>query len=348
MNGGYTGIFDKITSFAAEGGGYFTVLSSRKALMILNSVLSFFSVVLAGFGLYLCTLLYDPDFTAGWINWLGLSVVGISLFVVGMIGIRGAYIVSLELLLTYFWGIIVFVAPMFLGLFACFNWYFFIPTWFLHEWSKPGFAQLRKIFCEPASTANNKCIAPLNFAYTEYRGNKFNYTGDYNATVWCLQNFGATDCVRIRNDAIDRAVLWAERLIFVQTCVGVFTVLLISIAIYISYKILTSPVITQSMNDIINYLLLLPIAGALGASANFWWLIEEDVYYNWLPHLYLALGVCQAAFMAIGITAGRLKSRRFLRVYLGAVLLILAGYGIAASSSFTLAKIVREDYTPSE
>ncbi len=240
----------------------------------------------------------------GWINWFGLSIVGICLAITAIIGMRGAHLVSLELLLTYFWGIIVFIAPLLLGLFACFNFFLYTRVWFRHAWTLDNFMQVRELFCE-TDTAENKCKAPINSGVVTS-------SNAFNVTSWCLRRYNATDCEDIRNSAISKAVQWGVRIIIAQTVVGIFGLLLIAYSIYISYQILTSPVITQSMLDVINYLLTFPIGGCIGLAAYFWWISSLNINFIWLPQLYLALGLAQIFALPLGIVSGRLKSRLLL------------------------------------
>jgi hypothetical protein len=53
---------------------------------------------------------------------------------------------------------------------------------------------------------------------------------------------------------------------------GIFNVLQIGLSMYICTTILTSSVITQSMNDSINYLLMFPIAGCSGLGFYTLWM----------------------------------------------------------------------------
>ncbi|RYY88297.1 hypothetical protein EON63_02640 [archaeon] len=93
---------------------------------------------------------------------MGMAVVSLCLASVSIIGLRGAHMVSLDLILTYFWGVIVFVAPLLLALFACFNFFLYTKIWFKHQWSTITFSRVRDLFCVPRYTADNKCIAPLS------------------------------------------------------------------------------------------------------------------------------------------------------------------------------------------
>ena len=50
-----------------------------------------------------------------------LMVVGVFIAIAAIIGMRGAHLVNLELLLTYFWGIIILISPLGIGLFVSLN-----------------------------------------------------------------------------------------------------------------------------------------------------------------------------------------------------------------------------------
>jgi hypothetical protein len=216
-----------------------------------------------------------------------------------------------------------------LGLFACFNFFVYTRIWFIHAWTLPNFAQVRKLFCNPVSTADNKCKAPITKEEAIFTDNEY-----YNTTNWCIENFNATDCEHIRNSAILKAVDWGNTIIATQSIVGIAGLAIITFSVYTSYKILTSPVITQSMLDIINYLLMFPIAGCMGLAAYFWWYVvcvhkhlqlfvlsltthyprydSLDMQYTWLPKLWLSLGLAQVLALPLGIVSGRLKSRALL------------------------------------
>lgn len=51
---------------------------------------------------------------------------------VSIVGMRGAHLVSLELLLTYFWGIAVLISPLGSAIFAVFNISFYTKIWIKH------------------------------------------------------------------------------------------------------------------------------------------------------------------------------------------------------------------------
>ena len=306
--------FEKVSQQVVYPLHAFDAISPRKALFGVNLVLALCAITISIYSAYLTRLLYDPYFFTGWINWFILVVVGVFLTITAIVGMRGAYVVSLELILSYFWGIIVLIAPLLLGLFAVFNISFYTRIWFQHQWGEPDFVQIRQLFCRPSSTANGKCIAPLfDSTYTTpiIAGNV-----TYNSTqTWCISLYNATNCETIRNAAINLAVNWGTSLILTNTIIGAFGVALMVISIYISVEILTHPVITQSMMDMINYLLIIPIASCIGQTVGFWWISDSlAVKYTWLPRLYLALAVAQIVALPLGIMAGKLKSRNLLKM----------------------------------
>lgn len=108
-------------------------------------------------------------------------------------------------------------------------------------------------------TAQTLCVAPVH-------GGKL-----YNSTIsWCLDNFGATDCEHIRGSAIKAAVKWGTLSMLVEGIICICSIGLILISLYFCVKILTSTVITQSMNDIMNFLLIIPTVACGLVSRNLW------------------------------------------------------------------------------
>lgn len=322
--------------------------SPRKFLLSVNMLLIFCSCIISAISIYASQLLYDPEFYFGWLNWSGLATVGVFLFFIAILGMRGAHLVSLEILLTYFWGTIVLVVPLLLGVYAVFNFNFYTRIWFKHEWAQDDFLPLRSLFCSPMSTARTKCRAPLEPESLVDDMYIINNSTGFSVEQWCINNYNATDCASIRDNAIDDAVLWAGRVLIVITIVGFITLIVLGFSVYTSYRILTSPVITQSMMDVINYLLLLPIAGCLYEAYTFWWFRRiENLDYTWLPVLWVALGAAQIVCLPLGIIAGRIKSRKLLRGYIVLSLVITGGLALAGATGWAVAKIVLNDYNPS-
>ena len=63
-----------------------------------------------------------------------------------------------------------------------------------------------------------------------------------------------------------------RNLLLAQSIMGIFNILQIALSMYICTNILTSAVITQSMNDSINYLLMLPIVACIGLGVYTLWM----------------------------------------------------------------------------
>lgn len=220
---------------------------------------------------------------------------------------RGAHVVSLDLLLAYFWSIVVLIAPLVLGLFSCVNFLFYSQIWIRYSWTLTNFEPIRALFCEPSSTADTKCVVPFSDFIN------FNGSTSYNTTEWCIEKYAALDCEQIRDNAVAHAIDWYRTLIVTQSFVGVAELLIIGWSMYSAYQILTSPVITQSMLDVINFILAIPIAGCAIMASYFWPIRFLDLRFNWLPVLYVCLAVAQVLALPMGIVAGRLKSRMLLR-----------------------------------
>jgi hypothetical protein len=268
-----------------------------------------------------------------------MCVVGCFLAIVACIGMRGSHLISFDLLLYYFWGIILFIVPLVLSLFACFNYNFYTKIWFRHSWDSPNFKQIRKIFC-PSHTAETLCIAPPDFNSTS----DTDYTQKYSQ--WCHTQYNTTVCSNVRGQAIQRATDWGFTIITVQSFMGVVDLLIIGWSIYLCHQLLTASVITQSMLDVINYLLILPIAACIALTVNFWWIQSLDIKQNWFPRIFLALAVAQVIALPLGIVAGKLKSRRMLWVYVALMLMIATAFAFGAVLEWTLATIVVTTYVP--
>jgi len=295
---------------------YFLNTSPRLLLILNNTIICICSIALSFCSLYVASLFYvssannsstsssksgsDTD----WFTWLGLAIVGLALMVTCIIGIRGAHVVSLELLLIYFWAIVVFIAPLSLGVIACFDFYQYMETYFNHRWELAPFDEVRRLFC-PSNTANTKCIAPILGNYPEYN----------NVNEWCLGLYNATDCWDIRSVAEARALTWSRNIILAEGIVAIINLAEIAASLFLCYRILTSPVITQSMNDIINYLQLIPIGGCAGISSYLSWMQSTNIAYFWLSDYFLAMAVVQSIEIPIGIYAGREKNNAALTMY---------------------------------
>ena len=84
-----------------------------------------------------------------------------------------------------------------------------------------------------------------------------------------------------------------------QASVAALNVVQIVGSIYLSYRILTGPIISQSMNEFINYLLILPIAVCLGLADYLWWTSKYELPQNWIPAALVALGILQGILVRL-------------------------------------------------
>lgn len=308
-----------LSELSRQGAAYYHQLKN-------NFVLTHFSprqyLKLSIYGINICALLilsdclfltlmfYNPKILGSTASWLSIAVAAIALWVMSIIGLRGSYLVSLELLLSYFWGVSVFISALTLAVVSCLDSYLYMDIWVRHSWEEPVFSWLRSLYCRPQSTASGKCLAPIVA----------------NVTDWCVANFNSTDCSTIRREAVVRTESLLQTLTLSLGLVEIVTIILIFVSIYMCFKILTPPVITQSMNDIINYLLLLPMAACVGLS---WYLLQfanQSTYFEILAYLFIALAVGQVIALPLGIAAGRLKSLTLISFYVLLIFMITMGY----------------------
>lgn len=75
------------------------------------------------------------------------------MFSMTIIGLRGTHLVNLELLLTYFWGITVYISGLTLAVVVCLDSYSYLGIWINHEWGEASLRTLREQFCIPSNTA---------------------------------------------------------------------------------------------------------------------------------------------------------------------------------------------------
>ena len=83
---------------------------------------------------------------------------------------------------------------------------------------------------------------------------------------------------------------------------------------YLCYYILSAQVITKSMNEIMNYLLMLPIAAGAGVTYYTWWMRDLSWDLYWIPDAFLLISLMQVVQVPLGIAGGRLKAPRILLV----------------------------------
>jgi hypothetical protein len=239
-------------------------------------------------------------------NWAGMSIVAVMLFLFAGIGLRGAATVSFDLLLAYFWCIIFIFVPLILALFSCFNFNAYTGIYFRHTWDLPNFQVVRNVFC-PKHTADTLCLDQKSSAYYP------NSSVALNSTVLCQQRYNTTDCVKVRSNAINKAISFGFTIMTVNSFLGAMVVLVIVYSLYICQHILTLRVISLTMLEYINYLLILPIAGCIGITINFWFILDlHEISGNFFPYIFLALTVAQVIALPIGIASEKFKSRKLL------------------------------------
>ena len=101
------------------------------------------------------------------------------------------------------------------------------------------------------------------------------YTNNTSCThiTLSISTWNSTACVAMRDNALHSAVSYSEQLILAQSLTGLVTIIALCYALYTAYTILTKRVFTQSMNDNINYLLLIPIA-LCAAMGGYCWCVS--------------------------------------------------------------------------
>jgi hypothetical protein len=233
---------------------YYHFRDHRKVLFGINLLLTVTSVLLTGYASYLSYLFYDEYYYTVWLTWTGMGILFILFAAICIVGMRGAHLVSLDHLLTYFWGVVIFTGPLLLGVIACLDFYDYMFVWFKHQWELDNFTEMRSLFCSTYEdedvNAVGKCGVPL-----------------WGGTEWCSTNYNATDCSTFRDRGIADAVEWSRQITLAQAVICAVELLLVIINLALCHRIITDQVLTQSMNEVINYLLILPIGACVGLAS---------------------------------------------------------------------------------
>lgn len=314
------------------------VASPRKILFATCLLMFLSTLFMSGFNVWLCFFFYDETYSYEWASFLGLAIVGACLGVICILGMRGAHIVTLDLLLLYFWLTCVLVAPLAMGTVISFDSILYMQMWFDHSWTLKSFSKLRNLFCPPF-TAQAQCAAPL-------QGGRF-----FNSTAyWCLEYYGETTCQSIRDGAVAQALNWGSLAMLVEGIVCVSNIGLILFSLFLSYRILTSTVITQSMNDIMNVLLLMPTLACGLVARNMWWMRKYNIPFYFLADLFLCFCGAQVAMLPLGVLAGRMKSQRIMAVYIFLSTLQVLGLALLGSGCIFVAGLIilPQNYTINE
>ncbi len=122
----------------------------------------------------------------------------------------------------------------------------------------------------------------------------------------------------IRDDALHSAVSYSEKLILAQSLTGIVTIIALCYALYTAFTILTKRVFTQSMNDNINYLLLIPIALCASMGGYCWWMtyLDSTFPFTYYPVLFVSLGACVCTYVCMYVCMKTTKCRMKLRLKL--------------------------------
>jgi hypothetical protein len=111
------------------------------------------------------------------------------------------------------------------------------------------------------------------------------------------------------------SVWWCRTLILIQGSVGIMNCVQIGLCMYLCYHILSAQVITKSMNDNMNYLLMLPIISCAGITWYTWWMRDLSWDLYWVPEAFLLVCLMQVVQVPLGIAGGRLKAPKILLGY---------------------------------
>jgi len=272
----------------------------------------------------------------GWIQWLGLAVVGVALSITCAVGIRGAQLVSLDLLLFYFWGIAVFLAPLLLLTIISFDFYTYIDVYFHHHWEEDSFSAIRNIFCEDG-TADTKCVSPI------LGGPNYD-----NVTEWCWTKYASTDCQDIRDTAVAKGMDWGQKLTIVEASVGVLNLCEIIFSLYLCFQIIKADTITTSMSEVINFLFVIPIAACVGLAIYLWWMGYANLTYSWLSEFFIALAAAQLVVVPVGIYAGAKKNMNMMIGYIVCLVIIISGMTVAGTACMLFSVVLPDEFEPSE
>ena len=136
------------------------VQSTRKLLFFNSLILAICFTAVAAFAFLISALFYQSAKAQNsqdtiFINWFAFGLVGISMTAICIIGMRGAHLVSFELLLVYFWGITMLIGPLVMAAVAGFDFYLFIGIWFSKYWESASFTQVSTPF-----TSYSSILAP--------------------------------------------------------------------------------------------------------------------------------------------------------------------------------------------
>ena len=207
--------------------------------------------------------------------------------------------------------------------------------WFKHQWEMDNFVNMRQLFCEVYTdedpNAVEKCGAPLSWRPLVHE--QIQYHG-----LWRFSRQG-----HIRGSGLlphPESSPGHHLRHFCGLC---------SIVVALCHRIITDEVLTKSMNEFMNVLLLIPVATCGGLAFYLWWLNDytaTELEYFWLANSFLYTAIAQVVALPLGFFAGRLKSKWMLQVYIFLMLGVLTAMILNGAICIIFAGILEEVFVP--
>ena len=136
--------------------------SPGSIMFVINLIMVFvFSAIIFTSGLVFYFLAGDFSADTGFIIWTALLLVCCSEIIVCFVGLRGSYLVSLDILINYFWGVSVLIVPLCITIYGSYNYLENAQLYAEHQWTHDSFDNARKIFCDPPDTYKTECMVPF-------------------------------------------------------------------------------------------------------------------------------------------------------------------------------------------
>uniref|UniRef100_A0A7S2R9T0 Tetraspanin n=1 Tax=Rhizochromulina marina TaxID=1034831 RepID=A0A7S2R9T0_9STRA len=309
----------------------------RQWLILTNCLILICSLFIAGVSAYVINEIYKETFERSTDQedtmlyfWIAMAVLGCLHGLCAVVGITGALKVSLDMIVTYFWLAVLLLAPTLLFSVLMFEFQKLFRSWIKHRWDTPEMSSVRRSFCKPRSVSDTKCaVYPPSLPF------KYNIT-DYTVDEWCEDFWNATDCRLIYIEATDQVTVFAEQALTATATASAVEILLLFFSLYLAYRIVTMSIITKSMNELINYFMILPAIAILlvgldlkgdlsptgdNDGSDF---AEIDPAIDSIGTLFVSAGVIILGFTLVGIFAGRAKRRRYLYLYLVGMTVVFA------------------------
>lgn len=312
-------------------------LTGRQWLILLNLIVLVFSVSLSAFCIWNSVIIYrNADFLdseaddALYVTSIALAVLGLLLALCASMGITASHKVSLQMLVMYFWSNVLLLAPFLLFALFCFDFQPFYRAWIRHRWDSGTLRHLRRMFCprlDGRETYNKECAAPL------YGG--FNYS---STAEWCEATLNSTECSWVQNKALDDCFNFASMLFDFIGATATVDILLCLVCLKLTYHIVTTSVIFKSMNDLINYMMVLPATGTIILGVDL--MADEVTKVHRSIHVMgeccVVAGCLMAVLTVLGVIGGRMKDRSALKMHMGGMFFVVGLLGTVIIMSFVI------------